>query len=193
MAKTTKAASRRKASNGQSLRPRVFAIPKKYRDAGPYAIWLPNGPGPILAQLADEDSFGEFTLRAEQLANLVEWFQDEPLPPSLHRAVVGHLRGKRLRRQGVAKSRQTAFERLQLFVLPFVYDDALEESNKAREKLKASGLKRGRYDDPKRLPAASELACDMVRTTLSTFASVKNRRLLNMVSEERAKRRKGAV
>ena len=110
------------------------------------------------------------------------------LPPSLRRAVVGHLRGKRLRRQGVSKSRQTALERLQLFVLPLVYDDALNEANKERERLKESGRKQVRYDDPNRLPSASALACDMVRACLSTFAAVKNGRLLNMVTEERKRR-----
>lgn len=188
MAKASKETSRRKASGKSCSRPRVFAIPKKYQDAGPYAIWQPNGPGRMLAQLANEDSLGEITLRAEQLADLVEQFEDEPLPPSLRRAVVGHLRGKRLRRQGVSKSRQTALERIQLFVLPLVYDDALNEANKERKRLKESGRKQGRYDDPNRLPSASALACDMVRACLSTFAEVKNGRLLNMVTEERKRR-----
>ena len=191
MAKTTKAISKHKASGEHRPGPRVFAIPNKYRDAGPYAIWL-DGLGRILGQLENEDHNKEATLRAEQLADLVELFQAEPLPPSLRRAVVAHLRGKRPRRQGVAKSRQTALERLQLFVLPYVYDDALNEANKERERLKESGRKQGRYDDPNRLPAASALACDMVRTCLSTFAAMKNGRLLNLVTEERDKRRKEA-
>ncbi len=163
-----------------------FDIPRAYSGGDPYAIWREGGPGHLLSQIARDHAYGVATLTPDQLAELVELFRDEPLPESVRQAVVLHLRGKRVRRQGVPKKRQSGRELIELSILPSVYDDALKRAESERSDLRKLGRKQGRYDDPDRLPTASSMACNVVRKTLPTLKAVRDRRLLNLVSEVRA-------
>lgn len=160
--------------------PRVFA------SSGPYAIWKPGGPGRLLSQLAREHATGEVTLTPEQLADLLELFREEPLPDSLRIAISRHLKGKRLRRQGSPKKRQTAREQVEVIMLPGTYEEALKDVQAERERMRSTGRKQGRYDVPDRLPAASVMALDKVREWLPTLAGLDDRRLQNMITEIRA-------
>lgn len=162
-------------------------IPRSFSNDGPYGIWKPGGPGRLLGQLAREHATGEATLTAEQLAELVDLFRDEPLPDSLRHAVTRHLSGKRLRRQGTPKKRQSTREQVELVMLPSLYDEALRDAKAERVEMRRSGRKQVRYDDPDRLPAATVLALQKVRRWLPTLADLDDRRLQNLVSEIRAR------
>lgn len=162
-------------------------IPHALSNDGTYAIWKPGGPGRMLGQLAREHATGEATLTAEELADLVELFRDEPLPDSLRHAIVRHLRGKRLRRQGTPRKRQSAREQVELIMLPGLYDEALKDAKAEREDMRRTGCKQGRYDDLDRLPAASALALQKVREWLPTLTDLDDRRLRNVISEIRAR------
>lgn len=161
-------------------------IPKALADAGPYAIWQKGGPGPLLRKLSNERVLGEATLTSEELADLVEHFRDEPLPESLRSALLAQLRGKRIRRQGAPKGRQTDLEVVELLLLPRDYEHALKEAAVEREELRKCGRKPGSYDDPNRLPTLSSLACNKIREWLPTLRGLSDRSIQNLVSRGRA-------
>ena len=158
-------------------------IPQAFSNGDPDAIWREGGPGPLLRRLAIEQATGEATLTQEELADLVELFRKDPLPESLRLAVTDQLRGKRQRRQGAPKKRQTSNELVEYFMLPGVYDDALEDAEAERELLRKQGRKQGRYDDADRLPSACSIACKLVRKRLPTLDHLTDRSLMNEVSK----------
>jgi hypothetical protein len=74
---------------------------------------------------------------------------------------------------------------MELIMLPRAYALALEDAEIERSRLKTLGRKQARYGDPESLPAASDLAYDLVRKRLPTLKRVKKRRLRNLVREWR--------
>ena len=158
--------------------------PKSLAHIGIYGLWGPGGPGRLLSRLARDHASGEATLRPEELADLVELFKNEALPESLRQTVVLHLRGKRIRRQGAPKARQTGVELVELMMLPGVYAAAVEQAKADRDRLKQEAQTQRRRDPfPARVPPAGDLACDYVRKCLPTLKDLKNGRLKNLVSE----------
>lgn len=168
------------------------AVPEALRREGAYAMWREGGPGRLLGQLARDYATGEATLTPLQLAKLVELFQDEPLPDSLRMAVVGHLRGRRVRKQGARPKRLSAVEQVEQAMLPDAYAEALQEAEVERARLRSEGKKRARHGDPDKLPTATSLACALVRARLPSFASLSDRSLMNLVSRSRGELVEGA-
>ncbi len=163
--------------------PPRFDVPKSLKSGRPYALWSKGGPGRLLRWLAVEGAGGEIKLTPEELADLVELFSDEPLPDNLRVAVIQHLRGKRLRKQGSRRKRQSALEQVELVMLPGAYAEALKDAEIERTKLRGLGKKKGRYDDPSKLPTASSIACALVKKRLPTLKDQSDRSLLNLVSK----------
>ncbi len=160
-------------------------LPKSLGRGGVFDLWQNGAPVRLLSQLANDHYFKQPTLKRDELAQLVELFKDEPLPDSLREALISDLKGKRLRRQGAPKKRASVREYMELIMLPRAYALALEDAEIERSRLRTLGRKQARYDDPERLPAASDLAYDLVRKRLPTLKKVKKRRLQNLVSEWR--------
>ena len=163
--------------------PPRFDIPKALKTSHPYALWSKGGPGRLLRRLAVEAAGGEIRLTPEELADLVELFSEEPLPESLRVAVTAQLRGKRVRKQGSPRKRQSALEQVELVMLPGAYAEALKDAEIERTGLRSIGKKRGRYDDPNKLPTASSIACALVKKRLPTLKDQSDRSLLNLVSK----------
>ena len=136
-----------------------------------------------MRRLAVEGAGGEIKLTPEELADLVELFRNEPLPENLRAAVTQQLRGKRVRKQGSPRKRQSALEQVELFMLPGAYAEALKDAEIKRSRLRDLGKKQGRYDDPSKLPTASSIACALVKERLPTLRDQSDRSLLNLVSK----------
>lgn len=186
MSKARKTSSKSQGASKAGHREIQLDIPRAFSNGDPYAIWQEGGPGRLLSRLASEHTSGEATLTQDELADLVELFCDEPLPESLRQALVDQLRGKRLRRQGAPKKRQTNLELVEYIMLPGAYTEALKDAEAERESLRKHGRKQGRYDDADRLPTAGSIACNLVRKRLPTLAGLSDPSLLNEVSKVKA-------
>lgn len=167
------------------LRPLEFDTPRALRGGHPMAAWMNGGPGPLLRKLAVEGAGGEVTLTPDELARLVDEFRDDPLPENLRIAVTQQLCGKRIRRQGAPKKRQASRDQVELIMLPGAYAEALKDAEIERAQLRERGLKRGRYDDARKLPTASSIACALIRKRLPTLKDQSDRSILNLVSKIR--------
>lgn len=181
------AKSKRQPSAGKAdaaPRPRKFIVPRAFARQT-FALWAEGGPGRLLSKLADEAAGGDVRLKPDQLADLVELFNDEPLPASLRQAVTRHLRGKRVRRQGTPEKRTSVHEQIELIMLPGAYAEALKDAGVERERLRKLGQRKARYDDPNKLPAASSIACGLVKQWLPTLRDQSDRSLLNLISKVR--------
>lgn len=160
-----------------------IVVPKRLCGANPLAAWLNGGPGRRLGKLARDAATGEATLSPEELADLVDDFKDEPLPPSLVQAVGSELRDKRVKRKGAPKARQTSLEQIELAMLPEAYRLAREEAKEDRKTLSKQRGKPRRRQPAEPLPTISSIACDLVRKRLPTLKSLSDRGLQNLASK----------
>lgn len=169
---------------GLPLISRQFVAPRAFAGKT-FDLWSRGGPGRLLKQLSDEAAGGDVTLTPENLADLVDHFSEEPLPESLRNAVTQHLRGTRVRRGGAPGKRKSTRHQVELIMLPGVYAEALKDAETEQTRLRKSGSRRGRYDDPSKLPTASSIACTLVRTWLPTLKDQSDKSLFNLVSKVR--------
>lgn len=160
-----------------------IVVPKRLCGANPLAAWLNGGSGRRLGKLASDAATGEATLSPDELADLVDDFKDERPPPGLVQAVGSQLRGKRVRRQGAPKARQTSLEQIELLMLPEAYRLAREEVKEDRKKLSKQRGKPSRRQPAEPLPTISNIACELVRKRLPTLKHLSDRGLQNLVSE----------
>ena len=168
--------------NGRSSR--RFVIPKHLSSGGTFSIWGASGPGRLLSRLANEDALREREpqpLTPIEIAELIELFKDEPLPPPLRSLLVRELLGERNFLPG-PKGVRTQREIIEMALLPSFYKEAVADARLQREGLKETERAKPRRAKLERVPTVSKLAADLIRTWLPTLKHLSDKGIANKVS-----------
>lgn len=114
-------------------------LPKSLVGKSAHEIWGPGGPGPLVRRLSDEHNLGRsapIPLTREELATLVELYEDEP-SQALRDVLVRDLRNQRRVRPGPKVSLGPS-KWIERQLLPIYYDRAMRVAGWLRKRLIAA-------------------------------------------------------
>ena len=187
-----------KVGPGSSDRPidRRLDMPKSLRNKGLHEVWGPNGPANLLRRLAQENELGRSAPRPlsnDELAQLVELYDDEPLPQALKSILVRELRNERRGRPG-RKADLSPPHKLKQLLLPALYEHGTLIARRYRRRLLLIEKRKKRWQPAEQIPTEAEVALRYVRKWLpSSDKTLANRLTALKDKSERKKRKRRAV
>jgi hypothetical protein len=142
--------------------------PKYLREKSFHEIWRPGGPGGLYRRAEQENKLGHLTpqpLSNEQLAQLLEECDGEPLPSALRNLVVRELRKKRRERPG-RKANLSPSHRLERLLLPALYEHGTLIARRYRRRLLLIETRKKRRHLAEQIPTEAEVALRYVQKWL---------------------------
>jgi hypothetical protein len=135
--------------------------------------------------LATDDDCRKYvpaTLSRSDLAQLVDLFADEPMPPALQRAVTAELRGERIYRK---PKLPTPLEVVLTQGLVGFYDAATVKARAIRRDRVAAEKSRPRRELRQPVPPVSAIAVDLLKTWSVVKRNMSPKTVANLVSAAR--------
>lgn len=163
---------------------RRLDLPRSFRDKSIHDVWGPNGPAGLLRRLAQEHELGRLAprqLTKDELAQLVELYDDEPLPKALRNIIVLELRNQRRARPG-RKAGLNSIQRLEQDLLPSVYRRAMRAAAWLRKLLIRREERKMRWQMKEPVPSQTELAMNFVRSRLPSTRDLDDKTIANRLS-----------
>ncbi len=187
-----------KADPGSSERmvDRRLDLPRSFRDKGIHEVWGSSGPANLLRRLAQENELGRSAPRPlgnDELAQLVELYDDEPLPQALKSILVRELRNERRVRPG-RKADLSPPHKLKQLLLPALYERGTLVARRYRRRLLLIEKRKKRWQLAEQIPTEAEVALRYVRKWLPLSDKTLANRLTALKDKsERKKRKRRAV
>jgi len=175
---------------------RGLYLPTSFRDKGLHEVWGPDGPAGLLRRLEQESVLGHRTPRPlsnEELAQLVELCDGEPLPSALINILIRELRNERRVRPG-RKADLSPPHNLKQLLLPALYERGTLVARRYRRRLLLIEKRKKRWQLAEQIPTEAEVALRYVRKWLpSSDKTLANRLTALKDKSERKKRKPRAV
>lgn len=182
--KSERDGGRAEPSSSERVVDRRLDLPRSFRDKSIHDVWGPNGPAALLRRLAQEHELGRLAprqLTKDELAQLVELYEDEPLPKALRNLVVLELRNQRPARPG-RKTGLNSIQRLEQDLLPSVYRRAMRAAAWLRKRLIRREERKMRWQTNEPVPSQTELAMSFVRNRLPSTRDLDDKTIANRLS-----------
>lgn len=147
---------------------RGLYLPKYFRDKGLHEVWGPDGPAGLLRRLEQESELGRRApqpLSNEELAQLVELCDGEPLPSALRNMLIQELRNERCVRPGL-KVDLSPSHKLQQLLLPALYEHGTLVARRYRRRLLLIEKRKKRRHLAEQIPTEAEVALRYVQKWL---------------------------
>lgn len=162
-----------------------ISVPSHFGCGDYFQIRASGGPADLLLKLAAEAVQGELSndpLTGDDIARLIELFQDEPLPVALREILVRHHRGERKFRAG-RKMQRSPLTILTDAMLPQLYGMAkhfAEQRHSGTEMRNSWSTHKAILNEE---PSKTHLTCQQLREWIPRLRHVSDKRILNMISE----------
>lgn len=182
--KSERDGGRAESSSSERVVDRRLDLPRSFRDKSIHDVWGPNGPAGLLRRLAQEHELGRLAprrLTKDELAQLVELYEDEPLPKALRNIIVLELRNQRCARPG-RKTSLNSIQRLEQDLLPSVYRRAMRAAAWLRKRLSRREERKMRWQTKEPVPSQTELAMNFVRSRLPSTRDLDDKTIANRLS-----------
>ena len=179
-----------KVPSGSPARPaeraRTIHVPvPKSQGRSFFDLYGHGGVGPLLRRLAVDDdcrNYAPATLNRTDLAQLVELFAAEPMPPALKRAVTAELRGQRIYRK---PKLLTPIEVIRKVGLVGFYEAAFVAAKAIRRQRVAAEKSRPRRELRRPIPPVSEIAVDLLKSWSVIKPGIAPKTVANLVAAAR--------
>lgn len=147
---------------------RSLELPKSLRSKDFHELWGHGGPAALFRRLKQEDKLGPLApdpLSNEELAQLVEFCDGEPLPSALRNILIQELRGVRRVRPGL-KVDLSPTARLKKLLLPALYEQGKLIARRYRRRLQLIENRKQRRHRAEQIPTEAEVALRYVQKWL---------------------------
>lgn len=173
---------------------RSLDLPKSLRNMGFHELWGPGGPAALFRRLEQENELGPLAPDPpsnEELAQLVEFCDGEPLTSALRNILIQELRGVRRVRTG-PKVDLGPTARLKQLLLPALYEHGKHVARRYRRRLQLIENRKQRRHRAEQIPTEAEVARRYVQKWIDLSGkTIANK--LSAMKDETEKRPKAKV